>query len=202
MRTPARRLQHLPGLDHLAELPLMAAVAAVAVGVVAANQLRIALARPCAGRYRRRGPSRPARAVPLAVKRSTARRRASGRKRAAIASSGSAKSRQAGPGIAAGMGERPGRPLPPGDRRLRRLDLLRAHPLEEIIAWRCARGHARGTASRHCRVRRNRTASAARGIRPARGSRAPSSARPRPPPVHAIWSACGHHLPPAPNASI
>src|SRR5687767_1877270 len=36
-------------------------------------------------------------------------------------------------GIAAGVSEGPRRSLPAGDRRLSRLDLLRAHPFEEVV---------------------------------------------------------------------
>ena len=98
-----RGLEQLPGVDHVAQ-PSLAAVAAVAVGVIAPHQLRIALADACRSASSP-SPSTPSAALLLGVKRGGGPRSA-GRKRAAIASSGSAKSLHAGAGSAPNGGAR------------------------------------------------------------------------------------------------
>ncbi len=153
----------------------MTAVAAVAIGMVAADQLRIAFANLVQVGLVVQARVTPSAWRSLAVKRSTARRRASGRKRAEMASSGSAKSRPGRSVVGSGMSECPASPAPIRQSATAPPQSPPGSSLRRNYTWHYAGGHARGTASASVLGRRSRTASAARGTRPARGSREPNS---------------------------
>ena len=129
----ARALQQLVGVDDLHQLPLVSPIAAIAIRMVTPNQFRIALPK--------RGP------VGVTLKAKHTKRMSFLGREAVDALPTSLRPEPRGNGVkrigeisprracvGAIGGEGAGRPLPSGDRRLGRLDLLRAHALEEVIA--------------------------------------------------------------------
>src|SRR5690606_16923589 len=126
-------LQRLPGADDFGELALMAAVAAVAVWMVEAHQLRIAQSHRVQvgvltqAEDAQRLPLLGRKARHLAARHSGSEARRDGVERILEVRPGRAR-------VAAGPGEGAGPALPARDRRLRRLDLVGAHAVEEIVA--------------------------------------------------------------------
>ena len=169
-REGPRAFERLIGFDHLAELRLVAAVAAVSVRMIAADQFRIAAAEPVqigvilevklGKRVTLLGGETVGRLPPRLAADSARRwRRADRRSRAT-------------PGRCRFPHEQ--RPASPGPTRRSATGRPRSLPgssLQRSYSWRCARGHGPGTASASCPDRRNRRA--VNGARNSPGSRQP-----------------------------